>query len=202
MQTEIEAKFLNVDHNALRAKLRALGATCEQPMRTMQRKSYDFPGGQLRKDKNAWVRIRNEGDKITMSYKQLNDRSAYGTKEICVTLDSFEQADVFLLALGLVQTSYRETKRESWRLGHIEIELDEWPWTKPYIEFEASSETELQQMAHDLDLDWDEVLHGSVEVVYAAEYNITEDDVNSWPEITFMPVPDWLEAKRKKVVTA
>jgi adenylate cyclase, class 2 len=198
MQTEIEAKFLDIDHNALRAKLKELGAVCEQPMRTMYRKGYDFPDRRLRTKNNGWVRVRNEGDKVTMSYKQLDDRSLHGTKEICLTVDSFDQADAFLQAVGMVSDVHMETKRESWRLGHVEIELDEWPWTKPYVEIEAHSEEELKQLAAKLGLDWDKVLHGSVEVVYTAEYDVTENEVNSWPGIMFVPVPDWLEAKRRK----
>jgi hypothetical protein len=81
---------------------------------------------------------------------------------------------------------------------HIEIELDQWPWTKPYAEIEAHSEQELRAVAEKLGLDWNKVLHGSVEVVYMAEYDVTEEDVNTWPEISFIPVPDWLEAKRKR----
>ena len=33
MNTEIEAKFLNIDHDAIRAKLEALGGVLEQPLR-------------------------------------------------------------------------------------------------------------------------------------------------------------------------
>jgi Adenylate cyclase, class 2 (thermophilic) len=198
MQTEIEAKFLDVDHDALRAKLRELGAVCEQPMRIMVRQTYDFPDGRLRKEKNGWARVRNEGNKVTMSYKQLDDRSLHGTKEVCVTVDDFDQAGALYEALGLQRNSYIETKRESWKLGHIEIELDIWPWTKPYIEMEAHDEAELKDIASKLGLDWSKVLHGSVEVVYMAEYDVTEDDVNSWGEITFTNVPEWLEAKRRK----
>lgn len=47
MKPEIEAKFLNVDHDALRAKLQGLGAECVQPMRITKRKNYDFPDGRL-----------------------------------------------------------------------------------------------------------------------------------------------------------
>lgn len=43
MNTEIEAKFLDVDHDAVRAKLTALGATCEQPMRLMRRLTLEIP---------------------------------------------------------------------------------------------------------------------------------------------------------------
>lgn len=198
MHTEIEAKFLDVDHDELRAKLKELGAVCEQPMRVMHRMAFDFPDSRLRRGKNAWARIRDEGNKVTMSYKQLDDRSLHGTKEVCLTIDSPTEAKSFLEALGLERRSNIDTKRESWKLGHIEIELDEWPWTKPYVEIEAVSEAELREIARKLGLDWNKVLHGSVEVVYIAEYDVTEDDINSWPEISFIPVPDWLEAKRKK----
>jgi adenylate cyclase class 2 len=197
MQTEIEAKFLDIDHDAMRAKLRELGAVCEQPMRLMKRKVYDFPDGSLRKKKNGWARVRDEGDKITMSYKQLNDRSFQGTKEVDVTIDSFEAGCSLLEALGLAQRGYQETKRESWKLHGIEIELDEWPWTKPYVEIEGPDEQAVRDVADQLGLDWATALHGSVEVVYQAEYDVTEDEVNSWTEFLFTPVPEFLEARRR-----
>jgi adenylate cyclase class 2 len=198
MQTEIEAKFLDVDHDVLRARLQEIGAVCEQPMRTMHRKGFDFPDGRLRRDANGWVRIRDEGDKITMSYKQLNNRSLTGTKEVCLTIDNFEQAELFLRALGMEQGTYQVTKRESWKLGHIEIELDQWPWTKPYMEMEGTSEAELQAVAEQLGLDWSRAVHGSVEIVYTTEYDVTDADVNGWSEITFTDTPAWLEATRKQ----
>jgi adenylate cyclase, class 2 len=119
MQTEIEAKFLDVNHDILRAMLREMGAVCSQPMRTMRRKGFDFADNRLDREHNGWVRIRDEGDKITMSYKQLNDRTLEGTKEVCVTIDSFEQAEAFLQALGMEQKTQQITKRESWRLPKL-----------------------------------------------------------------------------------
>lgn len=38
MQQEIEAKFLHQNHDEIRQKLKALGAKCTEPMRTMRRK--------------------------------------------------------------------------------------------------------------------------------------------------------------------
>lgn len=197
METEIEAKFLAVDHDAMRAKLQALGATCEQPKRLMRRKSYDFPDKRLN-EVNGWVRVRDEGDKVTLSYKQLNDRTLHGTKEVTVVVDSFEAAQHFLEAIGLQANGYYETTRESWVLGHTQIELDEWPWVKPFLEIEGPDEASVKSMAAQLGLDWKDVVHGSVEIVYMAEYDVTEAEVDSWEEGTFSPVPDWLEAKRKK----
>jgi adenylate cyclase class 2 len=198
MKPEIEAKFLHADHDALRAKLKELSATCEQPMRLMKRKGYDFPDERLRTEHNGWVRVRDEGDKITMSYKQLNNRELDGTHEVQLVIDSFEAADAFLRALGLQSSVYQETKRESWTLDGCEIELDEWPWAKPYLEMEGPDEATLQAFAAQLGLDWSKVLHGSVEVVYRGEYDVTDKDINDIPVITFEePIPDWLEKRRR-----
>ncbi len=197
MQTEIEAKFLDVDHDAVRTRLRQLGATCEQPMRLMCRKNYDFPGSLL-DGRHAWVRVRDEGDKVTMSYKQLNDRSLHGMQEVNLVVDSFGAAEAFLQAVGLRATNYQETKRESWLLdGTIEIELDEWPWIKPFLEIEGPTEQAVRDAAAKLGLAWKDALHGSVEVAYQAEYDVTEQEVDAWPEIAFIPVPAWLRAKRR-----
>ena len=198
MQPEIEAKFLAVDHDALRAKLKEVGAVCEQPMRLMKRRGFDFPDGRLRHTQNGWVRIRNEGDKITMSYKQLNNRGLDGTHEVQLVIDSFEAAEAFLQALGLKPNVYQETKRESWTLDGCEIELDEWPWAKPYIEMEGPDEAALRSLATKLGLDWGGVKHGSVEIVYRGEYDVTDEDINNIPVITFEePVPSWLEKRRR-----
>ena len=196
MQTEIEAKFLSVDHDAVRAKLRQLGATCEHPQQLMRRKNYDLPGDLLDK-RHAWVRIRDEGSKVTMSYKQLNDRSLHGTKEVNLVVDDFQRAEELLLAIGLVAGNYQETKRESWTLDGVQIELDEWPWIKPILELEGPSEAAVRAMAAKLGLDWQAAVHGSAEVSYQAEYDVSESEVNGWPEITFSPIPDWLAAKRR-----
>ncbi len=198
MKPEIEAKFLDVDHDALRARLKEIGAECVQPMRLMKRKGYDFPGDRLRNEKRGWVRVRDEGDKITMSYKQLNNRELDGTHEVGFAVDNFDAAGAFLTELGLAQNSYIENKRESWRLGETEIELDVWPWVKPYLEMEGPDEATLRDVAARLGLDWGKVCHGSVEIVYRGEYDIVDRDFNSLSVVTFEePVPEQLEKRRK-----
>jgi adenylate cyclase class 2 len=198
MQAEIEAKFLNVDHDVLRECLKAAGAICRQPMRLMKRKAYDFSDNRLRSEHNGWARVRDEGDKVTMSYKQLNNRELDGTHEVNLVIDDFAAGDTFLQQLGLESKSYQETKRESWTLPGFEIELDIWPWTKPYIEIEGPDEASLRVLAGKLGLDWGAVCHGSVEVVYRAEYDVTDEEVNTIPRMTFEEsIPDWLEERRK-----
>jgi len=195
MQTEIEAKWLNVSISDMRKRLETVGATLVVPERLMVRSVFDYADKRLEKV-GGWVRVRNEGDKITLSYKQLNDRTMHGTKEVTVGVDNFENACVFLESIGLKRYALQETKRESWKIGDAEIELDTWPWIPSFVEVEAKSEAELREVASRLDLDLENALHGSVETAYQAVYDVSEEEIDNWPEILFTPVPEWLEAKR------
>lgn len=60
------------------------------------------------------------------------------------------------------------------------------------------SDTEtLYSVAEKLNFKKETALHGSVEIMHLQEYDVTEKEVDEWPEITFSSVPDWLAAKRK-----
>jgi adenylate cyclase class 2 len=197
MQTEIEAKFLDIDHVAMRMRLQVAGAKLVHPSCLMKRRNYDFADMRLEKI-GGWVRLRDEGDKITLSYKQLNDRTLHGTKEVSVVVDDFAAAHDFLEAIGVEQNAYQETKRESWLLDGVQIELDEWPWIAPFLEIEGPSENAVRDAAAKLELDWQKAVHGSVEVAYQAEYDVSEAEIDHWKEITFGNVPVWLAPKRKR----
>ena len=139
MHTEIEAKFLDIDADLLREKPKSLKARLVNDERTMKRKIFDFEDGRLQKI-SAWVRVRDEGNKVTLSYKQLIDRSLQGTKEVNVTVTDFEDTCNFLESIGMKQKSYQVTKRESWLLDDVEIEIDTWPWIPQFVELEGKSE--------------------------------------------------------------
>ena len=197
MQTEIEAKWLDINIDTLRHKLEGLGAVLSQPERLMTRRIYDYPDKRLEKI-GGWVRVRHEGDKVTLSYKQLNDRTVHGTKEVSVVIGDFEATCHLLEAIGMESNSFQETKRESWKLGSVEIELDTWPWIPSFVEIEAPTEKELISTAASLGLDYADALHGSVETAYQAIYDVSEAEIDNWEEIRFSDVPDWLSTKLKK----
>lgn len=197
METEIEAKFLDINPSELRDKLRNIKALREHQERLMRRKTFDDPDGKLRKV-GGWIRLRDEGDKITLSYKQLNDRTLHGTKEITVVVDNFNTASLLLEAVGFRQKSYQETKREKWILNGAEITIDTWPWIPTFVEIEAPDEQTLKDVAAGLGFDWTRALHGSVETAYQKYYDVTEEEIDGWTTITFVPIPDWLEIKRRR----
>lgn len=198
METEIEAKFLDVDHGAIRAKLRALGADLRHPERLMRRRMFDFPDLRLDKKDGAWIRVRDEGDRVTLSLKKWHDHSIRGTKEVMVVVSDFEGISRILEAIGLTAKSYQETKREEWRIGEVEVSLDTWPWIPPVVEVEAQTEKEVQNIAAKLGLDWSGAFFGGITRPYQHYYDVTREEIDYCPRIVFKPAPVWLEAKRRK----
>ena len=196
METELEAKFLNIEPDVLRAQLAKQGAALVYAERMMKRKNFDYPDKRLEKI-GGWIRLRDEGDKITLAYKRVIDRTLEGTKEICVNVNDFDKATNLLIAIGLDQKSYQETKREKWLYNDVEITIDTWPWIPTFVEFEGSTEEKLRNAVDAFGFDWSEALHGSVEVAYQRSYDVSEEEIDSWETITFIPIPDWLEIRRK-----
>lgn len=196
METEIEAKFPDVDSDLLRLRLEEIGAKLVHPEILMRRHVFDYSDRRLEKI-GGWVRVRQESGKITMSYKQLNDRTLHGTKEITVVVDDYEKACDFLTSIGLQQKAYQETKREAWLYKDVEVTIDTWPWVPSFVELEGPSEELVREVAADLNLDWNDSMHGSVETVYQMHYDFTEAEIDHWQEIKFCPEPDWLLAKKK-----
>lgn len=168
LKTEIEAKFLNVDFGLLRQKLTEQGAKCTQPMRLMRRAIIEPP--ELAKN-DAFVRVRDEGDKVTLTYKQFDDHTAFsGVQEIEVSVSDFDATVALLEKAGLPHKSFQESRRETWNYKGTEVVLDEWPWLSPYIEIEGVSEESVKEVASDLGFDWSDAVFGSVTVAYQAQY--------------------------------
>lgn len=195
MKTEIEVKFCKVDIDDTRARLQKAGANCVQPMRLMRRQVFHLVGP----DKNdyAYLRVRDEGDKTTMTYKQFADQSLHGASEAEVVVSDFAATCEILLQSGLQLKSYQETKRETWQVDGVEIVIDLWPWLEPFIEIEGPSEDAVKQTAAKLGFDWSQAVFGSCTAAYRLSYpnlpsDMTMDDV---PEIRFdLPLPSRLKA--------
>lgn len=196
MTTEIEATFLETDHEQLRSKLKRLKARLLVPQTLMRRAIYDYPD--LRLDKQAaWVRLRDEGERTTLTFKQRWSETIDGMREIEFEVEDFDTTAKFLQALGLVTKASQESKREIWQLDECEITLDTWPHIPPFTEIEGPSETNIQQLASKLGFDWNQALFDSIDAVYRRYFDVTRTEISS-TELTFGPLPPALKAKRKK----
>ena len=192
MKVEIEAKFLNVDIEDIRNRLRAAGATLEHPMRDMRRALIEEPHHAAER---MFIRIRDEGDKVTLTLKKktksLHESTIDSTYEIETTVGDFETTVELFKVAGWHYTTYQESRRETWGLDGVEIVIDEWPWIKPYIEIEAESEDAVRAVATTLGFDWKDARFGSVDIIYTKVYpNMTVRGVIDIKEARFAdPVP-------------
>lgn len=190
MKPEIEATFINIDKDNIRSKLKTIGAKLIQAELLMRRTIFNL-------GKKSYARVRDEGNRITMSYKHLDSLSLSGMKEICLEVNDYDEAINFLQACGLKVKAAQESYREEWELDGVEITIDTWPWIPSYIEIEGPSEAEVKRVATKLGFQMKNALYGAVDEVYKVYYDITSDDINFCPEIKFTDTPQWLESKRR-----
>lgn len=184
MNIEYEATFFPIDKEDIRKKLRSLNAQLIKSEFLQKRVVFDLP-----KDheiKGGWLRIRDEGEKTTLSLKVVDGNKIENQKEICLTINDQRQGEQLLLALGCKKKAYQESKREIWKLGSAELCIDEWPFLDPFLEIEGPSEDDIKAAAHLLNLDYGQALFCSVDQLYFKKYDVKKDIINHHtPEITF-----------------
>jgi len=171
MKSEIEAKFLDVSIDDIRDRLNAAQAVLEHPMRLMKRALIEEPH---HVKENSFIRIRDEGDKTTLTFKRrtLPDGTTTidSTKEIETTVGDFDTAVEIFSEAGWQYITLQESRRETWHLDGAEVVIDEWPWIQPYIEIEAASEEIVRAVAAKLGFDWKDAAFGSVDIIYQRDF--------------------------------
>jgi len=179
---EFEATFSNVDKEEIRQKLKELGAKLVKPEFQMRRFTFNLHSN----ERGRWARVRDEGDKITMSFKQVKGEGIESQKETCLTIDNFDEGAKLLVELGCHKKAYQENKREIWNLGDVEICIDEWPFLEPLVEIEGKNEKDVKEMSDRLDLNYSKAHFSSVDELYTEKYGVSEDQVvNKTPELKF-----------------
>jgi adenylate cyclase class 2 len=133
--------------------------------------------------------LRDEGEKITLAYKQrlgvkVNDGSISddGMKEIEVVVSDFNLTDQFLKSINLIEKFYEENKRERYILDEVEIDIDTWPMIPTYVEFEGSSWDSVKKVSEKLGFNWEDHLRCTTMQIYR-KYGIEEND---YSVITFI----------------
>ena len=189
MQHEFEAKCLIASVADARERLERMGATCVRPERTFHRMIFDFPGRTLAA-RGGYVRVRDEGGRMTMSYKQMpTDAAIEDCFETELIIHSFADGVAFCEDIGMIRKSEQETKRESWEGMGTKCEIDQWPGIPPYLEVEGPDEATVRKAVTALGYAWEEVRFGGVGVLYKLFLGIPEDAVNDIPVITFAHPP-------------
>jgi adenylate cyclase class 2 len=183
MDIEYEAKFLNINKDKIRTKLKEIGAKLVQAEVLQKRVVFELPKGH--EIKGGWLRVRDESDKVTMSLKVVDGEKIKNQKEICLEVDNFDEAVAFLLSIGCIKKSYQETKRETWASDDIEITIDEWPFLEPFIEIEGGSEEKVKLFCEKIGFDYSKAIFCSVDTIYNLKYGVPFEVVNQVPQIIF-----------------
>ena len=165
---EFEGVFLNIDVAALEKKLKALGAEKVGEYH-YRRKIFDYPVLSLDKD-GAWVRLRDEGEQVTLSFK----KRIYGDEpgkddgmiEHEVVVSDFDTTANILESIGLALKFYMENKRVRWQRDDITYDFDTWPLLDTYLEIEGPSDAAVDRAAEAMGLDVSKKLVCSTTQIY------------------------------------
>ena len=172
MNTEYEIRVLEVDIEEIVTKLETLGATKVGDWE-QKRYVYDFNP----KRENQWIRLRTNGKKTTLTYKNVEKDTVDGTKELEIEVDDFEKTNEMLEVLGYKSKGYQENKRIRYMLNDVEIDIDSWPKIPTYMEIEGKDEKEVNETLKLLNVPEEKVTALNCEDIYKKVYNIDIDKI-------------------------
>lgn len=178
MALEIEGKFRVASHDAVRKRLESLGARRLGAAKEVNHIFDNADRSLLAADCGLRVRdfeeVAGEPKEATLTYKGPRQRSAIKIREeIETTVGNAAGACRMLAVLGFVEVLVFEKRRESWRWGACEIELDELPYLGCYVEIEGPSEEAVGQVQRELELQAAEAIRSSyiaLLIDYCREY--------------------------------
>ena len=197
MIIEYEATFANINKKEVRRKLKSIGAKLEKPEFIQRRIVFHLPKGQ--EIEGGWLRVRDEGDKITMSLKIITGGAIENQKEICLKIDNFNEAVEFLEQIGCQQKAFQESKREIWEIDGVEVTIDEWPFLEPFVEIEGNSEEAVKKVSRKLGFDYKKAIFDSVDYFYNQKYGVSKKVINDLtPRIVFGEKNPFLKKIRAK----
>lgn len=188
MNVEIEVVFREVNRENLVEKLKNLWAKCIKENTLMKRTIFANP---LNPEK-SFVRVRDEWDKITCTYKEISDwvLDIYSVKEVEVEVLDYNSMVNIFKHLWLRQKAEQETYRETWIIDDkVSFMIDVWPWLKPFIEIEWESEEVVKSYSEKLWFDYSRWLFWTVDEVYHEELWLSREYINNLEHITFENPP-------------
>ncbi len=172
MHKEIEERVLEIDIDKMISKLESLGAIKVGEW-YQKRYVYDFNP----KRENEWIRLRDTGEEITLTYKNVEENTTDGTKELEITVDNFEDTNTMLEILGYKSKAYQENKRIRYILDDVEVDIDSWPLIPPYMEIEAKSVEDVKRIEKVLEVDTNKITALNCQDIYMKIYNIDIDEI-------------------------
>ncbi len=151
---EQEVKFYLANLPAFEKRLQQIGAQLVQPRTFEANLRFDTPDRSLTRARQVLRLRQDESVRLTFKGPQQFGSDVSVREEIEFEVSSFENARAFLEALGY-QVSIRYDKyRTTYRLGDVEVVLDELPYAD-FAEIESPNTAGIQAAAAALGLKWD-----------------------------------------------
>lgn len=168
MNTEYEVKFLDINLDEWKSSLEGNGASLVSEK--IQKISI-FDG--LNGNPREYVRVRDEGDKITLAHKK-SDPDSVKSSEIEIQVSSYDTAIFLLETIGLKKTRTEEKRRIRYKHGKCNIDIDTWPDVPTYVEIESNSEEGVREMCETLGIEYESSFKGSAHDIFR-HYGIDPD---------------------------
>lgn len=172
MNIEIEERVLDIDVEKIIKKLESLGAT---KVGEWHQKRYVYDFNPIRE--NEWIRLRTNGEKVTLAYKNIEDVSLSGTKELEIEVEDFEKTNELLNILGYMPKAFQENKRIRYLLEGTEVDIDFWPLIPAYLEIEGSSKEEVEKIENMLEVDKEKITYLNCSDIYKSIYGIDSSKI-------------------------
>lgn len=167
---EIEVRFLEINKNDLVQRLKGIRAD-DQGEQLL--KEVIFYNSDLSwRDQGRFVRVRQWGDRVAMTYKHHQSHEIDGTEEIELSIENFDKAILFLERIGLRLARFQEKRRHTFRFNGAIIDIDTWPRVPTYVEIEGVSEKIVRETAEFLGFDWSKAVFESAGYVIENRYGI------------------------------
>ncbi len=170
MKIEYEATFVEIEKEESREKLKKAGAELLRPEFLQKRDVFDMPPG--KEIPGGFLRVRNEGDKITLTLKIIDGQKISDQRETEITVSDFEATSSILRDIGCVQMSYEESKRELWNLDDVAVTIDTWPHLGSIVEVEGKSEAEVKTVSEKLGFNWKDAKFCSIGTLYKEKFGL------------------------------
>jgi adenylate cyclase, class 2 len=199
MGKEFEIQILDVNISKMRKILKNNKGTKIHKNIRFERAVFNRCNSTVR----GFVRVRNEGNNITMTVKIYNDKKFPDEHEISIK-ENFESGKKFLEALNLRMTAYQETYREKWSLpikGVHEITFDTWPGLPTYMEIDCDNKKTLDKVIKLFKPKKDKISYGPTSKKYELYYGISEKYFNNKiPLVTFKEINKYIKPKKNKEI--
>ena len=176
MAIEIEGRILNIDPEETKAKLLAIGA---KPLGFYNFRRYVFDpavGAPHR-----WLRLRTDGNKTTLTFKELTNDSFTGTEEWEIEVSDFETTLLILEKTGIKYRSYQENTRDEYEYRGTKLSIDHWPKLGYLLEIEVEKEDYIREIADRLGFKSQDV----VSTDYSELYRNIGIDINNCEILKF-----------------